>query len=1759
MKDGSKPIQVERKPYRPKVKVEYEEPEYFPEFDDGLEILFRTAGKSLAYEAKTLPPRDDIIHFEPRHEEELKNSVQWADCPEEHRAQITQILKDNWDVFASEGMKKHIRGFTYIVDTGQSAPVCCPTPRYGPHESRVITQLVESMEENGLIEDDDGPWGALIVLAAKPNQLEKHWTEYIWRLCVSFRKLNAITRPFAYPTRRCDDAVQGIGRSKFFITMDLAWGYWQVYAHEATRHKLAFFTPQGKKRWTRMPMGALNSHAVFCAIMDKLKKEWNSNFSFDNASASISADGEVIVDDVFLHADTIPGLLAYFKAVCQVLKKYRVTVNLKKCRFLCKKAEFVGIDVGPDGNLPAESKFPALKEIISHPPVTATDVLAIIGFFGFYQEWIPYYEARVSKWRQYKKNAPPTNSSKELQAEHMRSCWTAADQELLQELGAEILKKPILKRPDFNRRFYLKTDWSKDYMGAALLQADPDSKIALEAELNEINGGPCMFDKIIRNPDLRLHPCGMISRACTKAEKAYHSYTGETGTGVWSIEKYRAYLYGRVFTWITDCSSVRTIFDSKNPPTHKIQRWIFRLLTNYNFDIVHRPARMMTEVDTLSRYNRYADYYRKQGEESMVSQQDQDQDQDEPVTTVTMAIPRETIHNRVASEKGPTVGCQTFLAAVCSTSRLIWEVDSAFSCTQAACEEIGCNPVMALQVETRPQWNKAVWQSESKFAAPYVPLPLWKKYAAHSPQVDWVVITVSPHWGPDEVHAVWNLAQAAQDKGATSVFIFTREAMAQAKDLQDKLTLTFPDEWSWSWKHIVASNHGSPIQADVKVAIFSEEGVNTRGAVIETRFAATIREHLGNLALLRPQDNPFGLDITESPPTSSISFAATFPPTVLLAAQQHEVSAVPCDEDHGNPPPIAFIERALDDSAVLTPKPQETNLCPVFDIDDVAPDLTRRNELVWMGFPFAVTAHGPSQPVRGVSVDETLLLLGVPSKKRGWIKQTASDEEVFPVLPTIIPRCVSAVIFESVKEIEDRIPRKSFVPDDMTFDNLSVSKDAREALVLLTPTDLNVATTVPLPGRDAWKQALLADHDLALALRVVTQQLPVPKTGWKDPTYATELRRGRLDQDEGVLYRYEVSARRSIRQLRTMVVPSSLRHVVISACHSSPFSGHSGEHKTLWKVLTKFWWPSASKDVTTAVRGCGHCRVSNITDHEAAQKLKSISSESPFDVLALDLWKPGDMPSKLSKGRTRPKALLTALDMMTAFAVTSEVYAVDSDEAARALVTSVFTVFGLPKLVIIDAGSEFFGTLRKVCELLLVPFHPVSKGNHKAILSERFHRYLNKVQRIHAVDCATFDDWLTGVSFATYGWNASPVDGTNIPRSYAAIGREFPLPIDIKLEKHTTADSSNDGERTAEHVHAAFPLLHKQRALLRILTEERREHHRALRNKEKHPTVFAVGDLVLVRVQVQTSNDRGPGKLQLKARGPFRVLEVLSDNTYKIQRIPFDEISGGRTFEAYKESAARMEKLPSNLVIHKHADGTDSRWATFHQPFSVAPLHHSMRAVEFGNYRRADGEPWAFEKIEDLWSEAEVDELPDGDQQEAAMNDDSDDALPAIAAAPPTPATDPTVPAPSVTPSPSKKRVRFTEDTDFSSDKGRPKRIKRRLHSTGALTPTKHTQYDLARTHYPTQPATEVNPVPQTEQRAVAKEPVLRSLATRIHRLTRQTFLHLVLVPRHLFKEVVPCPGQKRTRMARSATFDRPTQLSLANPPPLGFCQVTRV
>ena len=116
--------------------------------------------------------------------------------------------------------------FSFHIDTGNHPPICCKPPRYVPRESEFMQEIVESLDANGMAEEDNGTWKALVVLAAKPHQEYVPWNEYQWKLRVPNQKMNQVTRPFTLPIPLCDFAVKEIDtEEKYFIAVDIDSSY----------------------------------------------------------------------------------------------------------------------------------------------------------------------------------------------------------------------------------------------------------------------------------------------------------------------------------------------------------------------------------------------------------------------------------------------------------------------------------------------------------------------------------------------------------------------------------------------------------------------------------------------------------------------------------------------------------------------------------------------------------------------------------------------------------------------------------------------------------------------------------------------------------------------------------------------------------------------------------------------------------------------------------------------------------------------------------------------------------------------------------------------------------------------------------------------------------------------------------------------------------------------------------------------------------------------------------------------------------------------------------------------------------------------------------------------------------------------------------------------------------------------------------------------------------------------------------------------
>ena len=85
---------------------------------------------------------------------------------------------------------------------------------------------------------------------------------------MDYRKLNDVTVKDAYPLTRIDDGLQLLRGAKYFTTIDLKSGYWQLQVAEADRDKTAYISRYGIHRFKVMPFGLANIPASFQAMIN---------------------------------------------------------------------------------------------------------------------------------------------------------------------------------------------------------------------------------------------------------------------------------------------------------------------------------------------------------------------------------------------------------------------------------------------------------------------------------------------------------------------------------------------------------------------------------------------------------------------------------------------------------------------------------------------------------------------------------------------------------------------------------------------------------------------------------------------------------------------------------------------------------------------------------------------------------------------------------------------------------------------------------------------------------------------------------------------------------------------------------------------------------------------------------------------------------------------------------------------------------------------------------------------------------------------------------------------------------------------------------------------------------------------------------------------------------------------------------------------------------------------------------------------------
>ncbi|XP_071098994.1 uncharacterized protein [Haliotis cracherodii] len=170
-------------------------------------------------------------------------------------------------------------------------------------------------------------------------------------------------------------------------------------------------------------------------------------------------------------------------------------------------------------------------------PQTKKQVRALLGLTGYYRKFIPNYAAIA---------VPLTDLTKK--GKSNKVVWTESQELSFTTLKTHMSSFPILKLPDLEKTFLVRSDASDVGIGAVLLQEQEGERF------------PIMY----------------VSRKLAERERAYSTIEKECLAIVWAIQKLERYLYGREFILETDHQPL--VWMTKAKLTNgRVMRWALTL------------------------------------------------------------------------------------------------------------------------------------------------------------------------------------------------------------------------------------------------------------------------------------------------------------------------------------------------------------------------------------------------------------------------------------------------------------------------------------------------------------------------------------------------------------------------------------------------------------------------------------------------------------------------------------------------------------------------------------------------------------------------------------------------------------------------------------------------------------------------------------------------------------------------------------------------------------------------------------------------------------------------------------------------------------------------------------------------------------------------------------------------------------------------------------------------------------------------------
>lgn len=417
-----------------------------------------------------------------------------------------------------------------------SQPIVEPLRRRAQVEIDETRRQVGDLLKQGIIEESSSPWASAYVLVKKKNG------EY--RLCIDFRRLNAVTKKLVYPLPNIEECLDTLSGKRYFTQLDFRSGFWQIKMEKQSKELTAFRTEDGLFQFKRMPFGLTNAPATFQRMVNSV------------LAGLKGMNLQVFIDDICISTKTWDEHLLLLEQTFKVIIKANLKIKVDKCVFGSSTIKFLGHEICESGIRQDPDKLKALEKLPA--PTDASEVKRALGMFSYYRKFVPNFAMIVE---------PLTKLTKK----KVTFTWGEEQKNAYSKIIEELMKNATLAHMNNEDPLLVKTDASRKGVAGLLLQKQDN--------------------------EWRLITC--CSRRLSTSELNYGITDLEGLAIVYTVTKLRPYLLGREFKILTDHCALCALNKSM-PNSARLRRWAI-LLSEFNFEIEYTKGSLQCDIDCLSR------------------------------------------------------------------------------------------------------------------------------------------------------------------------------------------------------------------------------------------------------------------------------------------------------------------------------------------------------------------------------------------------------------------------------------------------------------------------------------------------------------------------------------------------------------------------------------------------------------------------------------------------------------------------------------------------------------------------------------------------------------------------------------------------------------------------------------------------------------------------------------------------------------------------------------------------------------------------------------------------------------------------------------------------------------------------------------------------------------------------------------------------------------------------------------------------------